>query len=43
MTHVGLEANLATKKRALENLVPARKKVPRSKADDQQLAFWASR
>jgi len=41
-THIYIEADLATKERALEKLAPAGKKMPRFKANDQLLAFLAT-
>jgi integrase/recombinase XerD len=41
-THIYIEADLATKERALEKLAPLGKKAPRFKANDQLLAFLAT-
>jgi len=41
-THIYVEADLATKKRALERIAPANSSVRRFKADDTLLAFLAS-
>jgi site-specific recombinase XerD len=41
-THVYLEADLATKERALQRLAPAGKQETRFEADDKVLAFLAS-
>ena len=41
-THVYLEADLATKERALNKLAPAGAEVPRFKAKDEVLAFLAT-
>lgn len=41
-THVYVEADLATKERALEKLAPAGARVPRFKAGDRVLAFLAT-
>ena len=41
-THVYIEADLATKERALEKLAPAGQKPPRYKAGDAVLAFLAT-
>jgi integrase/recombinase XerD len=41
-THIYVEADLATKKRALERIAPANSSVRRLKADDTLLAFLAS-
>jgi integrase/recombinase XerD len=38
-TRVSIKADLATKERALQKLMPAEEKMPRFKADDQPLAF----
>lgn len=41
-THKYLEADLATKERALERIVPGDQKLRRFKADDKLMAFLAS-
>ena len=41
-THIYVEADLATKKQALERIAPANSSVRRFKADDTLLAFLAS-
>jgi len=41
-THVYLEADLATKQRALNKLAPAGSEIPRFKAKDEVLAFLAT-
>jgi integrase len=41
-THKYLEADLATKERALERITPGDQKARRFKADDKLMAFLAS-
>ncbi len=41
-THIYVEADLATKERALERIAPANSSVRRYRADDELLAFLAS-
>ena len=41
-THLYLEADLATKERALNKLAPAGAEVPRFQAKDEVLAFLAT-
>jgi hypothetical protein len=41
-THIYLEADLATKERALSKLAPAGVEIPRFKAKDEVLAFLAT-
>ncbi len=41
-THIYLEADLATKERALSKLAPAGGELPRFKAKDEVLAFLAT-